>query len=101
METLNYQKVASRSKTFFFFFEGDRSQGRQVDVKGVFPPLPGLVRGMDSTEVAYVAATVSFGISIDDLAIKTGRRNSNVIVVTHYRRSVYDKDNHLPFARFP
>src|SRR5260370_42380262 len=50
--------------------------------------------------IADVAAAVGFGIGIDDLAIKSGRRNAEPVIGTHYRRRVDNEHNHLAGARF-
>src|SRR5204863_9702180 len=63
--------------------------------------LPGFVRSSNPAEIPHVAATVGFGIGIDDFAVIAGSGGTDAILVTHYRRGIYDKDNHLAFARFP
>src|SRR6266567_4866345 len=63
--------------------------------------LPWLIRGGNPAQIPHVAATVGFGIGVDDLAVIAGSRSANAILVTHYRRGIYDEDNHLAFARFP
>src|SRR6266566_4472722 len=99
LENINYQKRALDGKTFFFFFNRDRRQRRQIHVERVLPSLPGFVRSGDSAEIPHVTATIGFGVGVNDLAIKTGPRNADAILVTHYRRGIYDEDDHLTLAR--
>src|SRR6266850_4470087 len=101
METISYQEVASGSKTFFFFFQSNRGQGRQVDTKGMTPALPGFVRRSDPAEIAHVATPISLGIRIDDFTIKTAPGSANVVTVIHHRRGVYDKYDDLAVTGFP
>src|SRR5437763_13911589 len=65
----------------------------------MLPALPGLIRGCNTAEISHVAATVGFGVGIDDFAVIAGSGGSDVILVTHYRRSIYDEDDHLTLAR--
>src|SRR6266481_5626854 len=81
IESINYQKVASGSKIFFFFFQSNRGQGRKVDTKGMLPALPGFVGRSDPAQIAHVAAPISLGIGIDDFTIKTGPGSANVVAV--------------------
>ncbi len=53
-----------------------------------------------ATIIADVTAAVGFGIGIDDLAIKSGRRNAEPVIVTHHWRRVDNEHNHLVGARF-
>src|SRR5205085_11706995 len=53
-----------------------------------------------SAQITNIAAAISVGIGIDDLAIKSGARNAETIIVTHNRCRVDDEHNHLAFARF-
>src|SRR5438046_1193886 len=99
LENTDYQKSALAGK--LFFFKRHRRQGRKVDIKGVLASLPWLIRGGNPAEIPYVAATVGFGIGIDDFAIIAGSGNANVILVAHYWRGIYDENDHLAFARFP
>src|ERR1700720_906754 len=55
---------------------------------------------LDAAEVADVAAAISFGIGVNDLAIKPAARNTESIIVTHHRCRVHDENNHFAFARF-
>src|SRR5205823_1330877 len=99
LENTDYQKSALAGKLFFFKRHG--RQGWQVDIKGVLAALPWLIRSGNPAQIPHVAATVGFGVGVNDLAIKTGPRNADVILITHYRRGIYDENDHLAFARFP
>src|SRR5205814_3125788 len=101
IESINYQEVASGSKTFFFFFQSNRGQGRKVDTKGMLPSLPRFVRRSDPAEIAHVATAISLAISINDFTIKTGPRSANVVAVMNHRRSVYDKYDDLVLTGSP
>src|SRR5205823_13692362 len=63
--------------------------------------LPWLVRSGNPPQIPHVAATVGFGIGIDDFAVIAGSGGADMILVTHYWRGIYDEDDHLAFARFP
>src|SRR5438270_1845374 len=52
-------------------------------------------------EIANVSPAVRFRVGVDDLAIKSGARNTEPVVVTHNWSRVHDEDNHFAFARFP
>src|SRR5439155_7398963 len=101
LENINYQKRALDGKTFFFFFEHHRGQGRKVDTKGMLPPLPGFVGRSDPAEIAHVASPIGLGIGIDDFTVKAGPRSANVVAVMHHRRGVYDKYDDLVFTGSP
>ncbi len=43
---------------------------------GILAAHPGDVLGLDAAEISYVAATIGFRISVDELAIGAGPGNS-------------------------
>src|SRR4051812_2832891 len=64
------------------------------------PALPREILGFEAAHVADVAAAVGFSVRVDDLAIKTGNRNSQPIALAHDRRRVHREYDHSALTRF-
>ena len=62
-----------------FQFERNRRQWRQVNQYRMLAAHPLSIFALRATVIADVAAAVGFGIGIDDLAIKSGRRNAEPV----------------------
>src|SRR5438094_105190 len=67
----------------------------------MLPALPGLIGSGNPAEIPHVSAAVGLGIGIDDFPVIACPGRANVILVTHYRSCIYDKDDHLALARLP
>src|SRR5947208_1737169 len=71
-----------------------------MNENGMLAPHPLSIFALRPAIVANVAAAVGFGIGIDDLTVKSRRRNAEPVIVTHHWRRVDNKHNHFASGRF-
>src|ERR1041385_463329 len=80
--------------------EGHGRQRRQVDEDGMFAAHPLSIFALHTAVIANIAATVRVGVGVDDLAIKSGARHAEAIVVPNDRRRVDHENDRFALARF-
>src|SRR5438067_12304980 len=84
-----------------FKLERHRRQRRQADHERMRPALPREILRFEAAHVADIAAAVGLGISVDDLAIKTGSGHPESVAMTDDRGRVHGKDDRAALARAP
>jgi len=72
--------------------ECNQSQRRQLDLDGVVAALPGEGVGGDTVLVTDIAASVSFGIGIEDFAVKARLRHPDAVTGADHGSGVHGED---------
>src|ERR1700736_1398640 len=84
-----------------FQFERHRRQWRQLDQDRMLAPHPLSLLALDAAVIPDIPAAVSFGVGVDNFAVKSSLRYAETIVGSHQRRRIDNENDDLVFARFP
>ena len=80
--------------------EADNSQRRKFDEDGMCSPLPWDRLGVHTSQIADVATTVNFRVSVEDLSVETRLRDTDAVASSHYRGGVHGENNILAVGGF-
>src|ERR1700686_5166186 len=70
-----------------------------MNENGMFARHPGSILTLDASVIPDVAASVSFRIAINDLAVKTSLRHAQPVIIPNDRRCGHGKNNDFTLAR--